>query len=79
MPMEAVIIPGKTIVHVKGIPVQLAVDTIVEMSRANMSLLIGHHYAFVPGEPQSIDEADRQAEALETTQARPSQASERTS
>lgn len=49
--MEVVIIPGRTVVHIQGIPVYLAVDTIVETSHGNMSLLIGHHYASLPHHP----------------------------
>lgn len=43
--MEAVLIPAKTIVHINGIPVALAVDTLVEMAYENMALVTGHHYA----------------------------------
>lgn len=43
--MEAVIIPAKTLVQIAGIPVYLAVDTIVETAHANMALLTGYHYA----------------------------------
>ena len=49
--MEAVIIPAKTVVHVGGIPVQLAVDTIVEAAHENMALLTGYHYAFLAEQP----------------------------
>lgn len=48
--MDAVIIPAKTIVHINGIPVRLAVDTLVET--ANMSLLTGYHYAHLGSEPE---------------------------
>lgn len=46
--MEAVIIPAKTIVHINGIPVTLAVDTIVEVALGNMCQLTGYHYSSVP-------------------------------
>lgn len=46
--MEAVMIPAKTVVHINGIPVHLAVDTIVETAYENMALLTGYHYAHVP-------------------------------
>jgi hypothetical protein len=46
--MEAVIIPAKTLVHIGGVPVALAVDTIVETAHENMALLTGYHYANVP-------------------------------
>lgn len=51
--MEAVIIPAKTIVHIGGIPVYLATDTIVETDLGNMALLTGFHYAHVPSEPSA--------------------------
>lgn len=46
--MEAVIIPAKTVVHINGVPVALAVDTIVETAFGNMSLLTGYHYGHLP-------------------------------
>ena len=49
--MVAVIIPAKTVVHVNGTPVYLAVDTIVETAYGNMQLLTGHHYAALPVPP----------------------------
>jgi len=48
--MEAVIIPAKTLVHIGGIPVTLAVDTIVETTHGNMALLTGYYYAVLPEE-----------------------------
>lgn len=53
--MEAVMIPAKTVVHIGGIPVALAVDTIVETVYENMKLLTGHHYAHVADVPDSSD------------------------
>lgn len=47
-PMEVVIIPGRSVLHVKGVPVTLAVDTLVEVAHGNMALLIGNHYAHLP-------------------------------
>jgi len=54
--MDAVIIPAKTVVHVNGIPVQLAVDTIIETAHENMALLTGYHYACLPSneEPEAL-------------------------
>lgn len=46
--MEAVIVPARTVVHIKGVPVYLATDTIVETAYGNMSQLTGYHYASVP-------------------------------
>lgn len=46
--IAAVIIPAKTVVQINGIPVALAVDTIVETAFENMKLLTGHHYATMP-------------------------------
>lgn len=46
--MEAVIIPAKTVVHINGIPVALALDTLVETAFENMRMLTGYHYASVP-------------------------------
>jgi hypothetical protein len=48
--MDAVIIPAKTTVHINGIPVRLAVDTIVETG--SMWLLTGYHYASFPETPK---------------------------
>lgn len=47
----AVIIPGQTLVYINGIPVTLAVDTIVETAYENMHLLTGYHYASLPAPP----------------------------
>lgn len=49
--MEAVIIPGKTVVHINGIPVRLAVDTIVETTIENRPMLTGYAYAYLPELP----------------------------
>ena len=49
--MEAVIIPAKRVVHINGVPVQLAVDTIVETAAENVPFLAGYHYAFNVGVP----------------------------
>lgn len=46
--MTAVIIPARTVVHIGGVPVYLAVDTIVETAYENMHLLTGYHYAHIP-------------------------------
>lgn len=37
--VEKVLIPAKTIVHINGIPVALAADTLVEMAAANIPLI----------------------------------------
>ena len=49
--MTAVVIPAKTVVSVNGVPVQLAVATIVETAAENVPFLTGYHYAFIVGEP----------------------------
>jgi hypothetical protein len=49
--MEVVMIPAKTLVHIGGIPVALAVDTLVETAYENMALLTGYHYAHIPEVP----------------------------
>lgn len=49
--MEAVIIPGKTLVHIGEISVALAVDTIVETAEENIPLLTGYAYAHLPDAP----------------------------
>ena len=54
--METVIIPAKTVVHIEGIPVALAVDTIVETAYENMALLTGYHYAHLSDEPNAAPE-----------------------
>jgi hypothetical protein len=50
--MEAVIIPAKTLVHIGGIPVVLAVDTIVETDLGNLPRLTGYHYAGLAEPPR---------------------------
>lgn len=50
--MEAVIIPAKTVVHINGIPVALAVDTIVETTLGNRPLLTGYAYASLGDAPE---------------------------
>ena len=52
--MEAVLIPAKTVVHIGGIPVSLAVDTLVETAYGNMALLTGYHYAHLPEAPEAV-------------------------
>lgn len=49
--MEAVVVPAQTKVHINGVPVFLAVDTMVECEYGNMALLTGHHYAHLVGPP----------------------------
>lgn len=51
--MEAVMIPAKTVVHINGIPVALATDTIVETAHGNMASLTGYHYAHLPEAPET--------------------------
>ncbi len=52
--MEAVMIPAKTVVHINGIPVFLAVDTLVEAAYENMRFLTGHHYAHLTEAPDTL-------------------------
>lgn len=49
--MEVVMIPAKTVVTINGVPVALAVDTLVEVEYANMCYLTGYHYAHLPEAP----------------------------
>jgi uncharacterized Zn-binding protein involved in type VI secretion len=55
--MEAVMIPAKTVVHINGIPVALACDTIVETAHEHMQLLTGYHYAHINNEPPALEGA----------------------
>lgn len=50
--MEAVVIPAKTVVHIGGVPVRLAVDTIVETAYDDMARLTGYHYAHLQEAPE---------------------------
>lgn len=49
--MEAVLVPAKTVVHINGIPVSLATDTLVETAYENIKHLTGYHYAHVSEDP----------------------------
>jgi hypothetical protein len=65
--MEAVMIPAKTVVHINGIPVALAVDTIVETAYDNMKHLTGYHYAHISDAPDSTDTPGRTREPEQET------------
>lgn len=56
--MEAVMIPAKTVVHIGGVPVALAVDTIVETAYGNMKLLTGYHYAHLAEAPDAHGDSE---------------------
>lgn len=49
--MELVMIPAKTVVHIKGLQVALPIDTLVEVAYENMSQLTGYHFGHVHDAP----------------------------
>jgi hypothetical protein len=61
--MDAVLIPAKTVVHVGGIPAQLAADTIVETAHGNVPLVKGYFYAHLSGPPVGNPPAPESAQA----------------
>lgn len=62
--MEVVMIPAKTVVTINGVPVALAVDTLVEVEYANMCYLTGYHYAHLPEAPTGYVETVDMAAAV---------------
>jgi hypothetical protein len=58
--MQAVIVPAKTVVQINGVPVRLAVDTIVETASGNVPSLTGWAYAYL-ADPPADDEVHRLA------------------
>jgi uncharacterized protein DUF551 len=63
--MEAVMIPAKTLVHIGGVPVCLATDTIIETAHENMRLLTGYHYASLLAAPAVVPAAHQLQEHKE--------------
>ena len=56
--MRAIVVPSKTLVHIDGIPVLLAVDTIVEASEDAAPMLSGYAYAHLPAQPTDPPPSD---------------------